>query len=379
MIHLLPKGRKKDVFLSFMKYLLITNHSYMFWQFRRELAAALLEKGEVVISTPFVGHEEDFRAMGCRCVEVQFDRRGTEIWQNLELLAYYHRLIREEKPDLVVTYSIKPNIFAGLVCRSLKVPYFSHVQGLGTAFERKVVAALVSRLYRFALRGARVVFFENTSDAETFARLGIVSRSKEKILSGAGVNLDYFSFQSYPAEENGVIRFLYLGRIMREKGMDELFRAVRRLQAENVHPFTLDLLGFYEEEEYKSQVAELEASGIVKFHGFQSDPRPYYSAAHCVVMPSYHEGMSNVLLEAASTGRPLITSDIPGCREAVDADRSGFLVPSRDADSLYEAMKRFLYLTAEQRAQMGAAGRKKMEKEFDRTKVLRETVDALTI
>ncbi len=312
-------------------------------------------------------------------MEVEFDRRGTGIRQNLELLAYYRRLIREEKPDLVVTYSVKPNIFAGLVCRSLGVPYCSHVQGLGTAFEKKGIAALVSRLYRNALRGARVVFFENSTDAEYFSRMGIVSRSKERILSGAGVNLEYYTFQSYPPEEDGVIRFLYLGRIMREKGMDELFQAVRRLQAEDIHPFVLDLLGFYEEEDYKPQVTELEASGIVKFHGFQSDPRPYYNAAHCVVMPSYHEGMSNVLLEAAATGRPLITSDIPGCREAVDADRSGFLVSSRDADSLYDAMKRFLSLTAEQHAQMGVVGRRKMEKEFDRTKVLRETIDALTI
>ena len=361
-----------------MKYLLITNHSYMFWQFRRELVAALLEKGEVIISTPFEGHEEDFRAMGCRCVEVAFDRRSTGIRQNLQLLGYYRRLIRQEKPDLVVTYSIKPNIYAGLACRSMGVPYCSHVQGMGTAFERKGIAAFVSLLYRSAVRNARVAFFENNGDAEAFARMKIVPRSKEKILHGAGVNLRYFSPQPYPQEESGVIHFLFLGRFMREKGLDELFHAVRRLKAEDPHPFVLDMLGFYEEETYETQVKELEASGIVRFHGFQSDPRPWYAAAHCVVMPSYHEGMSNVLLEAAATGRALITSDIPGCREAVDRDRSGFLVPARDADALFDAMRRFLALTPEERERMGQDGREKMEKEFDRSEVVRETLEALS-
>lgn len=361
-----------------MKYLLITNHSYMFWQFRRELVSALLEKGEVVISTPFVGHEDDFLAMGCRCIEARFERRSTGIRQNLKLLRYYHRLIRMEKPDLVVTYSVKPNIFAGLVCQCLGVPYCSHVQGMGTAFERKRIAGLVSLLYRCALRKAKVVFFENSSDAEAFADLKIVSRSREKILPGAGVNLDHFRFQAYPPEENGVIHFLFLGRFMQEKGIGELFHAARQLKADGRTPFILDLVGFFEED-YQTEVKELEASGIIKFHGFQSDPRPFYEASHCVVMPSYHEGMSNVLLEAAATGRALITTDIPGCREAVDPDLSGFLVPARDADALCDAMQRFLSLTPEGRERMGVAGRKKMEKDFDRAAVLRDTMRYLEI
>lgn len=181
--------------------------------------------------------------------------------------------------------------------------------------------------------------------------------------------------QPYP--QNETVHFLYLGRIMKEKGMDELFAAAEKLHAEQPG-FVLDLVGFFEDE-YKEQVAQLEHAGIVRFHGFQREPRPFYAAADCVVLPSYHEGMSNVLLEAAATGRPVITSDIPGCREAVDDGVSGLLVPVRDSEALYQAMKRMLAMSAEERARMGRAGRRKMEQEFRKEAVVAETIRALQL
>ncbi|MCI7193059.1 glycosyltransferase, partial [bacterium] len=169
---------------------------------------------------------------------------------------------------------------------------------------------------------------------------------------------------------------LYLGRIMREKGVDELFAAARRLKAEYGRRVTIDLVGFFEEE-YTATVEQLAREDIVRFHGFQQDPRPFYAAAHCVVLPSYHEGMSNVLLEAAATGRALITSDVPGCREAVEDGVSGFLCPAMDADALYIKMKAFLGLTPEQRAAMGRAGRALMERDFDKDGVVAATLDRI--
>lgn len=291
------------------KILILTNHSYMLYRFRLELIQALRRGHEVVLSMPFVGHEDDFRALGLRCIETPVDRRGINPVTDFRLLRTYRRLLKAEQPNLVITYSIKPNIYGGLACAAAGVSYCANVQGLGTAFQRKGLAAFVTRLYRMALRRANTVFFENVSNAATFQARSIIPREKEFVLPGAGVNLEHYPYQPYPTGDT--VRFLYLGRIMREKGMDELFAAMRRLHSAHPGKVALDLVGFYDDESYRAQVEPLVSEGIAVFHGFQTDPRPYYAAAACVVLPSYHEGMSNVLLEAAATGRRLSPAIFP--------------------------------------------------------------------
>lgn len=357
-----------------MKILVITNHSYMFWQFRRELTARLLRDHEVVLSTPFVGHEEDLRTLGCRLIETRVDRRGINPVKDIRLLRTYAAILRREKPDLVVTYSIKPNIYAGFLCRMKKIPYCVNVQGLGTAFQEKGLAALVTGMYRLAVKRARTVFFENEGNAALFRQRHITPAGQQTVLRGAGVNLEYYPCRSCPQREE--IRFLYLGRIMQEKGMDELFYAVRKLREKYGARVGLDLVGFFEDS-YKEQVEALEREGIAVFHGFQQDPRPYYEQADCVVLPSYHEGMSNVLLEGAATGRALITSDIPGCREAVEDGVSGYLCPVKDRESLLAAMERFVELAPQARTEMGLRGRERMERCFSKEQVVEHTVRAL--
>lgn len=357
------------------KILILTNHSYMLYRFRRELIEKLMETHEVVLSMPFVGHEDDFKAMGLHCIETDVDRRGVNPKTDAQLLHTYVSLLRREQPDLVITYSIKPNIYGGLACERLGIPFYANVQGLGTAFERRGIAELVTTMYRMAFRRVRTVFFENEADAAVFRSKHILSAEKQRVLNGAGINLEHYALQPY--SEHDVVHFLYLGRLMKEKGMDELFAAAWRLHQEG-HKFVLDLVGFFEDE-YQAEVERLQADGIAVFHGFQAEPRPFYAAADCVVMPSYHEGMSNVLLEAAATGRPVITCDIPGCRETVDDGVSGYLCRVRDADSLYAAMRRFLELDPAARQTMGAAGREKMERAFDKRAIVRETVRALGI
>ncbi len=355
------------------KILILTNHSYMLWQFRKELISELMRHHEVVLSMPFVGHETDFQAMGLRCIETQIDRRGINPVTDGRLLSTYRHMLRTEKPDMVITYSIKPNIYAGLVCARLGIPYCANVQGLGTAFQKKGLAQFVTVLYKLAFRRVRTVFFENESNAREFRERHIIAPEKQTLLKGAGISMTRYPYQPYP--ENEKPHFLYLGRLMKEKGMDELFTAAERLRREGAH-FCLDLVGFFEDA-YKDKVEQLQKAGIAVFHGFQEDPRPYYGAADCIVLPSYHEGMSNVLLEAAATGRPLIASDIPGCREAVEEGVTGLLARPRDPDSLYDAMKRLLSIPREARAEMGRRGRDKMEREFRKELVVRETIEAL--
>lgn len=357
------------------KILVITNHSYMLYRFRIELLRELAKTHEVVLSMPFTGHEDDFRAAGFRCIETDVDRRGLNPKKDLILLKTYRRMLEAERPDHVITYSIKPNIYAGIACTRLGIPFYANVQGLGTAFQKAGIARFVTLLYKYAFRKVRKVFFENEANAEEFRKRKILSRNRQVILHGAGINLEHYPLHPYP--HNDKVHFLYLGRIMKEKGIDELLDAVTGLQQEG-HSFHLDLVGFFEDA-YKEQVDRLVAEGIASFHGFQADPRPYYQATDCVVLPSYHEGMSNVLLEAAATGRPIITSDIPGCREAVDPGQSGLLVPARNAQALYDAMKQFLSRSPEGRAQMGEAGRKKMEQEFRKEDIIAQTIQSLDL
>ncbi len=356
-----------------MKYLVITNHSYMLWQFRKELISELLKLGEVVISVPFGEHIEDFQALGCRMVNTELDRRGINPVKDLKLYKAYKALLKAEKPDMVITYSIKPNVYGGYACRKLGIPYCVNVQGLGTAFQKAGLAQMVTIMYRTALKKAKTVFFENEGNAKVFVDKNIIDKSKITLLDGAGINLQKFSLSEYPQNEK--IHFLYLGRIMREKGMDELFAAVRTLKNEGFD-FVLDLVGFFEDE-YKEQVESLASDGIAVFHGFQKNPVPFYENSDCVVLPSYHEGMSNVLLESASVGRPIITSDIHGCREAVVPEESGLLCKVKDTASLTDAMRRFCKLDYNVRKAMGARGRKLMEEKFEKSKVVNATLKAI--
>lgn len=355
------------------RILIVTNHSYMFWQFRKELVEALQKEHEVILAMPFVGHEEDFRKMGIECIPVSMNRRGVNPFAEAKLLRDYKRLLQKISPDFVLTYSIKPNIYMGLLCSCKKIPYYANVQGLGTAFQKPVLAGFVTVLYRIAFRKVKYVFFENKENAREFDERNIVSADRQVVLPGAGINLEKYKMEPYPNHSR--VHFLYLGRIMKEKGIEELFYAVRRLKEENEN-FVLDLAGFFEDI-YKKQVEELEQLGIVHFYGFQSDPRPFYTEADCVVLPSYHEGMSNVLLEAAATGRPVITSNIPGCRESVENGKSGLLVEVKNKEMLYQAMKKMLHCSREEREEMGKAGREKMKREFRKEAVVERTVRSL--
>lgn len=361
------------------KVLIVTNHSYMLWQFRKELIFTLSKKYEVVLSMPFVGHEDDFKAKGFRCIETKINRRGINPITDMKLICTYYRIIKSEKPDMVITYSIKPNIYGGWLCGRLEIPFAANVQGLGTAFQKPVLSQFVTTLYKIAFRKVKTVFFENEVNAKEFQKRHIVPIEKQTVLRGAGIDLEYYPYQPYP--NNKQTHFLYLGRIMREKGIEELFTAVRRLYDENCN-FVLDIVGFYDDkykDQYIEQVEQLQKEGIAMFHGFQENSNPYYAAADCIVLPSYHEGMSNVLLEAAATGRPLITSNIPGCREAVDDGKNGFLIQAKDAHALFWAMKKFLNLTHEEKEEMGLAGYQKMKKEFRKETVIENTIKALKL
>ena len=297
------------------RVLILTNHSYMLYRFRRELIEELMKTCEVFLRMPYEGHEQDFIDMGLNCRETAFERRGMNPLKDMHLQGTYRRMLREIRPDLVLTYSIKPNLYGGMACRLAGIPYFVNVQGLGTAFQKKFISSMVTVMYRIAVRRAKVVFFENEGNVQTFLDRHILRRNQVCLLPGAGINLREYPLVPYPANDR--FHFLYLGRIMDEKGNSELFEAVHRLHEELGDRVVLDVVGFCEDD-YMPRIEKLGQEGAVVFHGFQENPKPYYEQTDCVVLPSYHEGMSNVLLEAEATGRPVITTDIHGCRETVE-------------------------------------------------------------
>lgn len=357
-----------------MKILILANFDVGLYQFRRELIEALLKEHQVLLSLPDGDLIRPLEEMGCRFFDTTMERRGINPVKDLDLFLRYIKLLRQQKPDLVITYTIKPNIYGGLACRLRRIPYAVNITGLGTAFQKQgMLRKLVTFLYRTALKKARVVFFENSGNRQVFLDEGIVAENKTCLLSGAGVNLEHYAYAPYP--EAGTTRFLFVGRVMKEKGVEELFAAMERLHAEGAD-CCLDVLGGYEEN-YADTIRNYEQQGWLHYHGYVTDVRPFIEKAHCFVLPSYHEGMANTNLECAAMGRPLITSDIPGCKEAVVERESGLLCKPKDPDSLYETMKYFLTIPSDQRAQMGKAGRRHMEEVFDKKKVVEMTVKNL--
>lgn len=279
------------------------------------------------------------------------------------------------RPDLVITYTIKPNIYGGSVCRLLSVPYGVNITGLGTAFQKKgLLRQIVIKMYKIALKNAKVVFFENSENRDIIVKSKIVSNKKTYVLPGAGVDLKHFAYREYPQNENSIC-FLFIGRVMKEKGIDELFDAMRRLQ-NNGYNCKLEVLGGYEEN-YSNTIEKYEKEGWLYYRGYQKDVRPFIEKAHCFVLPSWHEGMANTNLECAALGRPIITTNIPGCKEAVIDKVSGLLVEKNNVNDLYNKMVEFINLNYDYKKKMGIAGRELMENSFDKRKVVQKTFEKI--
>ena len=358
-----------------MKIVILTNNDIGLYQFRRELIKQLLDENEVILSLPNGNWVSQFQKMGCTFVETPLERRGVNPLRDFSLFTRYLALLKAHRPDLVITYTIKPNIYGGLACRCLRLPYVANVTGLGTAFQKRgLLRSFATFLYKVGLKKAHTLFFENAENQDRFLKSKICTSEQAFLLNGAGVNLAHYSPLPYP-NNSSPTKFLFSGRLMREKGIDELFEAMRRLQTEGI-ACTLDIIGEYEED-YQTQIEKYVAEGWLQYHGYQEDVRPFIQNAHCFVLPSWHEGMANTNLESAACARPIITSNIHGCKEAVLDGVSGYLVEKQNVDSLYNALKTFINLPYEEKKQMGLNGRKHMEAVFDKKDVVQLTLERL--
>ena len=357
-----------------MKILILANDSGGVYHFRHELIEELQKENEIAISVPDGAFIDILSKMGVKCINTPVDRRGTNPITDIRLFFNYIKIVKSEAPDLVITYTIKPNLYGGIVCRIGKISYVVNITGLGTTFQKEgILRTSVIRLYKTALKKANIVFFENDENRKLFIDEAIVKEKKTYLLMGAGVNLSHFQVAYYP--EGDVTKFLFMGRVMKEKGINELFLAMKRLVDEK-QQVELIILGQLEEN-YREEIQRYESEGWLHYYGIQKDVRPFIAESHCFVLPSWHEGMANTNLESAASGRPVITSNIHGCLEAVIDGETGFLVERKNADDLYKIMKKFVALPYEVRKEMGLAGRKHMENVFDKKKVVSDTVKVI--
>ena len=357
------------------RVLVIGNSELSVFGFRRELIERLVAVGCEVFAcfpkTRFGDGWETAKRLNCVYIPIEIDSRGMNPVVDILLLKRFCTLISQIGPDVVLTYTVKPNVYGGLAAMASRTPYIMNVTGLGTAKEHPgLLQKIVLTLYKLSALKAQKVFFQNSEDESLFAR-GHIADGKRKVIAGSGVYLSRFAVMPYPPEK-GEIHFLFLGRIMREKGIEQYLEAARIVQ--NRHPETVfHVIGMCTEVQYEPVLKEMVADGLIQYHGHQTDIREFLGISSCTIHPTYYaEGMSNVLLESAASGRPIITTDRSGCREIVEDGVNGFICRQKDVDDLVLQIERFLALSWEERRDMGLAGRAKVERHFDRQKVVDE-------
>lgn len=357
-----------------MRVLIVANNDVGLYKFRRELVEALLRLHEVHICLPDGEYVVNLQAMGCVFHPYEFDRHGTNPIAELKQISFYKSLMRSVKPDVVLTYTVKPNVYAGMACASLNIPYMANITGLGTAIANGgLMQKFLKLLYRHGLRKAHTVFFQNEENREFMVSNGIV-KDNYVMLPGSGVNLSEHRAEDYPANEEPLM-FVNIGRIMKDKGADEVLYAAKTIRREYPQTVFRVIGGF--DGDYEEQIRLAQEAGDIEYLGQQSDVHAYLRDAHAIIHASYHEGMSNVLLEAAACARPIIATDVAGCRETYDDGVSGIACKAHDGDDLVRAIREFIALPYEQKQAMGLAGRRKAEKEFDRTAVVKCYIDQI--
>lgn len=358
------------------KVLILANYGMGLYKFRKELLSELVKHYEVYISVPNSEFSNEFANMGCQVLATEIDRRGTNITSDLKLLNQYNKIFKEVKPDVVLTYTIKPNIYGGIVAKKYKIPVICNITGLGTALSAdNIFSKVLKKLYKIGISKADTVFFQNRFNLKFFEKNKLLSNNSQVfLLPGSGVNTNEFELLDYP-KSNKQTHLVFISRIMKDKGIEELLDAVEYFKEtnKNIH---FHICGF-DEEGYEVQLKKLNDEGILTYHGMINDIRPILKEAHALVHPSYHEGMSNVMLEAGASGRPLIASNIPGCKEIVNDGETGFLFESKILKDLIDKIERFLALSITEKENMGLKSREKIVNEFNREIVIDKYIKSI--
>ena len=359
------------------------NSAWNLVNFRAELMRALQAEGYRVIAlAPDDGYAPRLAGMGVEFQPVPMKSSGISPLEDLFLLRRYFAILRNIRPDLFLGFTIKPNIYGSLAAHAIGIKVINNISGLGTAFIKKgLLTRIVTALYRLALRRSSTVFFQNREDLGLFVEGGMVRSDQARLLPGSGVDLDHFQpGKPAPAPATG-LRFLLIARLLWDKGVREYVDAARILRATDP-TIRCQILGFVDVDNRTAvPSASLEAwvaEGLIEYLGPTDDVRPFIDQADCIVLPSYREGLPRALLEASAMAKPIVATDVPGVRDVVDDGLTGFLCQVRSAPLLAGAMLKMARLSPEERAEMGAAGRRKINKEFSQAIVIERYLGALS-
>ena len=352
------------------RVILTGNSCFKIANFREGLVKRLIKTGsDVIVMAPFDDYTAMLQSWGTTVYDIKMQRNGTSLFHEFILILRMSYLILLIKPHIILSYTIKNNIYAGLISRALRIPFIPNVTGLGPAFNDGFrLKKLITLLFRLAFEKARVVFFQNSSDKETFEKKKIIDENKGKLLFGSGVNIEKFAFKPLPDRTNKTI-FLLVSRLITEKGVLLYAEAAEKVRAAHQNS-EFWLLGPFDKES-KSAISEAEIHNWVKrkairYLGESKDVSSVMEKAHCIVLPTwYNEGVPRVLLEAASIGRPVITTNIPGCKDAIQHEKTGIMCEPNNLQSLIDALS---YITCADVAElqgMGTDGRLMAVNKFD--------------
>ena len=350
-----------------MKVIISANTDSGVLRVRSELINELLALHyEVVVVAPQGKDYSKLVNMGCRFLSVRIDRHGLNPLSDLSTYKQYISILKEEKPDVVLLFSTKPNIYCGRACRRLNIPAVMNITGMGSALgNRGVIQTIMIHLYRLACNGENMkrIFFQNDDSFGFFKKKRIGDPSVYQRIPGSGVNLEQYGIQVFP--DSKTVDFLFVARVMKQKGIDQYIEAAKQVRQQYPEA-VFHVLGDCDED-YKGVLEEENRNGTIVYHGRVDNVLDFQKLSQCTIQPSYYpEGMSNVILEAAASGRPVITTDHPGCREGVDDGITGLIVPIKDTEALSKAIIKILNMGRDGRIAMGMRGRNKMEREFDR-------------
>lgn len=356
------------------RVLLIANDCTTILNFRMELVMGLIDAGNTVaVALPENVSNSTIQALGCQLFHIIVDRKGRNPIKDLNLIFQIMKVLDKFKPDIVYTFTIKPNVYGGIACRLKHIGFVPTITGLGSSIQNGGLSSKISLgLYKIGLHKAKCVLFQNIANRDLMLQENVY-HGEYSMIPGSGVNLTKYPLMEYP--DTDTVHFVYVSRIMKEKGIDEYLESAKYIKSKYSNT-VFHICGSYEDD-YKDKIQELEAQKIIIYHGLVRNMADIYKSVHCIIHPSYHEGMANVLLESAACGKVIITSNIHGCMEAVEDGKTGFLVNVKDTESLIKAVERFLQLPFDTRRAMGIAGRKKMEREFDRNMVVRQYLNLL--
>jgi glycosyltransferase involved in cell wall biosynthesis len=363
------------------KILIGINTAWNFYNFRAGLIRAMVKAGYEVVA---VAHPDQYATrladLGCRYVALPMDNQGTHPVRDLLLIWRFYKLLRLERPDVYLGYTIKPNIYGSLASNALTIPVINNIAGLGSVFiKENWLTRVISILYRISLSASVKVFFQNEEDRKLFISRGLVGSNVTGRLPGSGIDLERFSPLPLPNNKNQ--RFLLIARMLWEKGVGEFVEAARILKFRGI-TVDLCLLGFLDVRNpgaiSKEKMDEWVDEGVVQYLGVSDNVAAVIATADCVVLPSfYREGVPKSLLEAAALGRPIITTDSVGCREVVDDGVNGYLVRPQDAIDLADKIALMSMLPIDKRKEMGLSGREKVENEFDEKIVIKEYLETI--